>query len=378
MIDGGHESYIAFGQGDRPSESELIKVGNRWDIILHGILTRLFDLHGFGSKSPTKRLIEQIENIKPNMIGLLNLHGYYINVEILFKYLKQKNTPVIWTLFDCWAFTGHCSYFEDINCLKWQSACHTCPKKNRYPASYGLDNSANNFNRKLNLFTGLENLTIIVHSNWLYNLVKSSILKEYPVHIIRSGVDLDIFQPKLSAILNTNENKSKKKIILGCANIWNRRKGLTDFIMLRHKLSVEYQIVLIGVSQKQINKLPTGIIGIERTENLEQLAELYSSALVFVNPTYLDNFPTTNLEALACGTPVITYNTGGSPESIDDSTGRVVSKGDIDGLVAAIYQLAVQDIDSLRQKCRQRAEMLYDKNDRFSDYVELYTRMLTK
>jgi glycosyltransferase involved in cell wall biosynthesis len=377
LIANGHESYIAYGRGTQKSQSYLIKIGTKLDYIFHGILTRLFDRHGFGSKNATKQLIKKIDKINPDAIGLHNLHGYYLNVEVLFKYLKEKNIPVLWTLFDCWAFTGHCSYFDDINCLKYQTHCMQCPKTNKYPNSLIIDNSFSNFTDKKKLFTSLDGIDFVVHSNWLEGMFKKSFLRGYNINSLPSGIDLELFKPSPSDI-KIKYKIDNKKVILGCASPWSDRKGLADFFELRKKLDINTAIVLIGLSKKQLTNLPIGILGIPRTESIEELVMWYTAADVFVNPTYQDNFPTTNIEALACGTAVITYNTGGSPEAINSKTGIVVEKGDTAGLLDAIKTIGSFDQEVLSNNCRQRAEYKFNKNDRYQDYINLFQNLLSK
>ena len=375
LIANGHKSYIAYGRGKRPSQSVLISIGNHWDIINHGLKTAIFDRHGFGSVNATKALIKEIDNIKPDAIGLHNLHGYYLNIEVLFDYLGKLNIPVIWTLFDCWAFTGHCSYFDDINCKKWVTGCFSCPKTKKYPSSYFLDNSRRNFLDKKHLFTKVEKLHVVVHSQWLKGLVEQSFLNIYPVHHIFSGIDLEVFMPVTDNSIKRKYDIVNKKIILGVASIWDTRKGLSDFIKLHKSFPNDYNLVLVGLTHKQIDALPSGIIGIERTENIHDLSALYSAADVFVNPTWQDNFPTTNIEALACGTPVITYNTGGSPEAIDKQTGKIVEKGDIKSLMIAITEVVENGKEPYRLLCRQRAEQLFNKDNQYMDYLKLYLEL---
>jgi glycosyltransferase involved in cell wall biosynthesis len=377
MLANGHESFIAYGRGNRRSDSQLIKIGSDTDVYFHVLKTVVLDRHAFGSTSATKKLIQEIDRINPDVIGLHNLHGYYLNIEVLFNYLKSKNIPVLWTLFDCWAFTGHCSYFDNIDCKKWIIGCSHCPKKEFYPASYLLDNSTKNYEQKRELFNSLDNLQLVVHSQWLNSLVEQSFLKNIKTNVIASGIDLDVFKPTKSE-LRKKLHLGDKKIILGCASIWDKRKGLDDFKQLAALLSDEYQIILVGLNKTQLKQLDKRIIGFERTESVSQLAELYSIANVFVNPTYQDNFPTTNLEALACGTPVVTYNTGGSPEAIDELTGRVVEKGNITKLFDCILEVTSHEKSKYFDVCRQRAEKYFNKNDRYSDYLTIYTKMIEK
>lgn len=376
LIANGHESHIAYGRGRASSNSHLFKIGSQLDVYWHGAYTLITDKHGFASQRATQHLIKHIDSIKPDLIALHNLHGYYINLPILFEYINTTEIPVVWTLFDCWAFTGHCTYFDDINCTKWQTQCEKCPKYKRYPSSW-VDHSLGNFQEKRKLFTSVKKMTLITHSQWLGDLVKASFLRNYPVHVTPSAINLDLFQPSPSS-LRERFGLANKKIILGCASTWSNRKGYPDFIKLAQQLDERYQIVMIGLNQKELKGLPKHIIGLQRTENIEELAQWYSLAQVFVNPTSQDNFPTTNLEALACGTPVITYNTGGSPEAVDEHTGFVIAKGNIQGIVAAIEALEVSNYQELSGACRARALRLYDKKVRYLDYLDIFETLQLK
>lgn len=366
-------SYIAYGRYPRNSESKLIRIGTDFDFYYHVISTRLFDNHGLESKRATFNFIRQIELLKPDLIHLHNIHGYYVNYEILFNYLSFINKPVIWTLHDCWSFTGHCSHFEYVNCNKWQTICGNCLQLGRYPSTLFVDKVNRNFLLKKACFTGLRELQIITPSYWLKSKVEQSFLSKYPIKVINNGIDINIFSPQKndSIRLKLNINK-EKKIVLGCANVWNERKGIIDIIELSRIIDDNIIIILVGLTKKQIKELPDNIIGIERTESISELAQLYSLADVFINPTYEDTFPTTNLESLACGTPVITYKSGGSPEVIDEFTGRIVEKNNIHGLSKAIDEILTLDSKKIRNKCRDRAVNYFDKNIMFSEYVNLY------
>ena len=372
-ISNGFDTYFAYGRLARESKCKLIKIGKKLNVRLHGIESRLFDNHGFSSRIATKRFIKEIERIKPDIINIHNLHGYYINVKILFEYLNKTNIPIVWTFHDCWPFTGHCSYFDRYNCTKWKTECHSCPNKHGYPSSLLLSRAKRNFYKKRKLFSNYKKTTIVTPSNWLSDITKQSFFKGKNIITINNGTDLTTFK-----IVNGNKrlslNLQNKKIVLGVASIWDKRKGFDDFIRLNELLSDEYKIILVGLNKKQKESLPANIIGIERTESVHELAELYSMADVFVNPTYSDNFPTTNIESLACGTPVITYKTGGSPEAIDEMTGIVVEQGNINKLKEAIESVA-KDKAMYTERCRERAVRLYNKQDRFNDYIDLFNSL---
>lgn len=379
----GYECYFGYGRLGRESKAHLIRIGSDWDVKVHGLESMLFDNHGFGSRNATKRFIQEIERIKPDVINLHNIHGYYLNVEILFEYLAKTDIPVVWTLHDCWPFTGHCSYFDRYHCEKWKTGCYHCPNSKGYPKSLLLDRSKSNYARKKELFNKPKNITFVAVCNWMANNVKASFLGGYPVETIYNGVAVETFRPRIEGLEGLNGLKAKlgikeeAKVVLGVASTWDKRKGLDDFITMSVQLPSDYQIILVGLNDKQIANLPSNIIGIKRTENVRQLAELYSLADVFVNPTYVDNFPTTNIEALACGTPVVTYRTGGSPEAIDEKTGVVVNQGEINLLLPAVEYVA-NNKSAYTNACRNRAVEHFNKQDRFEDYVNLFNSLIKK
>jgi glycosyltransferase involved in cell wall biosynthesis len=367
LIKSGHESYIAYGRKACNSASALIKIGNKLDHYLHGAYTLLTDKHGFASMAATKKLIKTIESIKPDLIALHNLHGYYINIAILFEYLEKAGKPVVWTFHDCWPFTGHCSHFENVHCFKWQTQCESCPKTHYYPKSY-IDNSAFNFTYKKRLFTSIKDLTIVTPSIWLKNYTKQSFFSKNLVDTIPTGIDLNVFKPALL--------KTEKPYVLFVSNVWLHTKGYQDIFKLRELVDLTIDFIVVGISPKQLKSLSHGIKGYTRNNDINQLVNLYANAICLVNPTYSDNFPTVNIEALACGTPVVTYDTGGSPETIDAQTGCVVAKGDIGGLAKAVEKLSKFDKSEIKVNCRKRAEALYNKHDRSMDYVHLFERLV--
>lgn len=353
-----HTCCIAYGRGDAPEGFNTIKIGNQLDTYLHVLKARLFDASGFGSKKATKSFIKQIEKFKPDVIHLHNIHGYYVNIEILFNYLKQHpEIKKIWTLHDCWSFTGHCAYYTYAKCEKWQTGCNgNCPNKKEYPQTI-LSNIKSNFNKKREIFSGVENMILVTPSKWLKKEVEKSYLKDYPIEVINNGVDTNVFRP-IPSNIKQQYGIEDKKVILGVASVWDKRKGLDTFIELSKKLDNQYQFVLIGLNKKQIEQLPTSIIGISRTENVQELVKWYSAADIYFNPTLEDNYPTTNLESIACGTPVITFNTGGSPESAYADEDKIVTN-DRNSIIKAIKRCSVDkiiDVDSKKMINRYMEE----------------------
>ena len=329
----GHEVKIAYGRESVPEQYSYFstRIGNAATVKVHGALARIYDADGRGSFLATKQFISWVKEYDPDVIHLHNIHGYYINHRILFDYLKDAQKKVVWTFHDIWPMTGHGCICEGIKCNKWETGCGTCPGKRNYPGTI-IDRSKENYKRKKELFNSIDNLSIVTPSKWLASLVNRSFLKEHKVEVIPNGIDTDVFKGTASNI-KARYNMEEKKLLLGCATWWTQGKGLYDFYKMSELLNDDYVIMLVGLSKEQIDKLPGNIVGIERTNNVQELVQLYSAADLFINPTYIDNFPTVNLEALACGTPVITYKTGGSAECIDGGNGKAFEQGDIDGIV---------------------------------------------
>lgn len=363
----GWECYVAYGRKSRPSVSDVIHVGTRLNTYAHYLEFRLLDDEGLGSRMSTRLLVRKIKQLKPDIIHLHNIHDHYLNYRILFEYLSHTGIPVVWTQHDCWSFTGGCMYFDMLGCDIWRTGqCEKCPDNRAL-----INMAERNFRIKKDMISSLKSLTFVPVSDWLHELLKQSVHGSRDIVTIHNGIDIKRFRPsEEDAIKNTREKFS----ILGVAAVWDARKGLEDFKKLRTLLPDEYEISLVGLSESQINSLPDGIKGIKRTQNVDEMVRLYSSSNVFVNPTYSDNFPTVNVEALACGTPVITYRTGGSPEAIDAFTGAVVERGNVEDLARCIMSLRQNPLEPAA--CRARAERLFDKDACFEAYLGIYNSLL--
>lgn len=370
----GWEAYSFYGRG-KPSNNNCIKIGNKLDILFHVLITRLFDLHGHASKRATKRMIKQIEKIDPDVIQLHNLHGYYLNIDILFNYLKTANKKVIWTLHDCWAFTGHCTHFTCPECNKWEKEdCSKCPRKREYPASLVIDNSKKEVHKKKQLFTGIKNLTIVTPSEWLKKLVEKSFLKIYETKVINNWIDSNVFLPKNNMKVKEKYNIPKdKKVILGVAAIWDKRKGLEDFIRLSRVIDSSYIIVLVGLNEKQKKNLPPNIVGINRTENIEELVNLYTISDVLFNPSKEESFSLVTIESMSCGTPVVVYKYTAPKELIPDFACTIINnENDMEAIKNAIYKesLKKKEISSMLHKYVKEK---YDIEKQIQKYMELFS-----
>lgn len=329
------ENYIYYASGN-----STYPLGRRymspWEVKWQALKSRVFGNFGFNSKKATKRLIKELDGISPDIVHLHNLHGHNVHLGLLFSYLKRKKVKVFWTFHDCWAFTGYCPHYDMVGCDRWKTGgCKNCPQRKHY--SWFFDRSRYLFEKKKELFTGLD-MTVITPSRWLADQVKQSFLHKYDVKVIHNGIDLSVFYPRESDF-RKKYNIEDKFIVLGVAFDWGPRKGLDVFIELSKRLDERYQIVLVGTNDRVDKQLPDNIISIHRTQNQAELAEIYSAADVFVNPTREEVLGLTNIEALACGTPVVTFHTGGSVECIDNTSGVSVPKDDIDALEYEIKRI---------------------------------------
>lgn len=337
-------------------------------------LSRITGFNGCFAWIETRKLLKKIDEFKPDVIHLHNLHDSYINLPMLFSYIKKHNVPTVWTLHDCWSFTGQCPHFTMVKCDKWKTGCHNCPQYKEYPASL-YDNTKKMWQLKKKWFTGVKNMTIVTPSRWLARLAQESYLKEYSIQVINNGIDLNVFKPTQSNFRERYEIPAEKHIILGVSFAWGYRKGLDCFVEMAEKLGEQYQIVLVGTDDEIDRNLPHNIISIHRTQNQKELAEVYSAADVFVMPTREENYPTVNMEAIACGTPVVTFDTGGSPEMLDDKTGIVVEVNDIEATKKAIKDICE------KKKCNDEEYIVaysknFDMKKRFAEYIELYANVL--
>lgn len=383
----GWESYIAYSKGrdgadPNACKSTIVPVGSKLSVAIHGIETRILDRHGLGSRLATKRFISNIRRINPDIIHIHNVHGYFLNYKALFRYLADSGKPVIWTVHDCWLYTGHCYYYSAARCFKWKTGCEHCPQTKAFPASFAFDRSKKNYSDKAKAFNSLARDKFIIApvSEWIGSELKQSYLKDCKIRVFHNGIDTDTFRPMDTASVREKYSLGDKYVILGLASIWMKEKGFDDMMQIAQRAREGEVVVMVGkMTKEQQDMLPENVICIARTDNQKELAELYSAATIFVNPTWQDNYPTVNLEAISCGTPVVTYRTGGSPESIvEDETGFVMEQGDVTGLIAAIRYVEQAGKERFSDKCRRYALDNLRKEDRYQDYIDLYESLITR
>lgn len=362
----GWESYIAYGRMMNPSKSKLIKIGSQWDVYLHFVLGRFFDMEGLASRKATRKLVKEIEKLKPSVVHLHNIHDHYLNYPILFEYLAAHDIPVVWTQHDQWATTGHCAY-NMVGCERWKTECYDCPNNGKWV----IDRSRQNFEAKKKCFTSVNSLTIVTVSDWLRGEIEQSFLGKFPLKVIKNGIDINVFKP-ISHSIRGKYGLGKRKIALAVASVWTEGKGIDDFIRLSDKLPENWTIVMVGKIDN--GRLPKTIINIQQTQDQVELAEIYSVANVYLSLSASETFGLTIAEALACGTPAIVYDNTAQPELITKETGEVVKQGDIDAVLNALQRFENKsEIDS--RYCRERAEENFDKNQSYSSYISLYNKL---
>ena len=379
VVDHGHEAVVAYGfYRSAFANSVKLKSGARYMSFFEIFKSRITGYMGFTSKHATRKLISLIRKEKPDVINLHNAHGGYVHIELLFQYIKKEQIPVVWTIHDCWSFTGHCAHFEKVGCDRWKTACFDCPDrklKQSYPISYFFDQSPEQYRRKKTAFSEVENLTIATPSQWLADLAKQSYLGYARIKAIHNGIDVGLFNPIVSDVKKRYDCENKK-LVLAVAMGRSERKGYGYILKLAERLPKdEYQVMVVGLNERQMQEIPAGIIGIPRTANQKELAEIYSAADVLVNPTLGDTYPTVNLESIACGTPVVTFRTGGSPESITSETGAVVEQHDIDALEREVIRWANTNA---REACRNYAIQNFDRNKCFDEYTSLFCEAIER
>lgn len=338
----GHEVRIAYGRSAAPERVGAIsdRIGTALGVRFHALAARLGDCEGFTARHQTRAFLRRAECYDPHVLWLHNLHGYYLNLPLLFAWIKSRpHMEVRWTLHDCWAFTGHCAHFSYVHCDRWRTQCAHCPQTRTYPSAWFVDRSAENFRRKKALFCGVPNMTLITPSQWLADLVKASFLGEYPVRVVRNEIDTTVFRPTPSD-LRGRLAREDQKIVLGVAAVWTQRKGFSDYLRLSALLGEGYRVVLVGLTARQARTLPPEMLALPRVERRSELAAIYCAADVFVNLTYEDTAPTVNAEAMACGTPCLTYRTGGSAECVPVE--NTVAQGDLHAIAALIRRVCAE------------------------------------
>jgi len=364
----GHESYF-FYEGGSATEENMFRIGNYISLHAHAVLSRNLGRQGYFSVFPTLRLLGKLNKIAPNVIHLHNLHGSYLNLPLLFRYLKKTKAKIVVTLHDCWLFTGKCPHFTVAGCEEWKRTCGNCPQLSIYPGSK-VDTTAKCLRDKKKWLSGFgDRLRVFAVSDWLRDTARESFLAQYSVETIYNGIDCNVFRPLDGSSAREKYRLGDKFIILGVASVWDKRKGLATFLEMAEQLSGEEVIILVGLTQEQIAQMPPNIVGITRTENQQELAQLYSGADVFVNPSKEETFGLVTAEAMACGTPVVVYDSTACAE-IACGRGAILQPTAGAGELLAAAREVGRNKDV--QVCRQVVEDRFDQKIMIQGYVSAY------
>lgn len=386
LVEQGDECHIAYGQGTT-SYANSYKIGTRLENHLHNIQSRLFGKQGYYTRRGTRRLIQYIQTLQPDIIHLGNLHGNYLNLRILFEYLADSQIPVVWTLHDCWAFTGKCSHYTSAKCGKWKTACGKCPIFRQYPPSHFFDRSSLLHADKKRWFTAVENMTIVPVSHWLAGEVSQSFLGKYPVIPIHNWIDLTVFKLGTPQMARATRKKygipEDAFVVLGVSAGWNDRKHsqtaskLIDFRALQARLSEhdDIQLVLVG-SFKDPDRIPAGAISIPYVDDIRELAAIYAMADVYVHLSMEDTFGKVIAEAMACGTPAIVYNSTGCPEVVGEGCGFTVEKRNIENVYQAILRVKYKEKNSFSLRCVEFSKERFSLQEQTKCYNNLYNKIV--
>lgn len=367
------EVKVFYGRRKAMDKLDSVKFSNFISFFIHMFITFLFNKHGHGSYLPTKRLIKKLKKFNPDIIHIHNIHGYYLNYPVLFSYLeKDFKGKIIWTLHDCWPYTGHCSHYAAVGCRKWETGCNNCPQKFDYPYSWFFDTSESEYILKKKYFTSVNSLCIVTPSHWMKTMAQKSFLNKYDIKVIQNWIDLDRFVPCYdSAVYGKYNIPENKKILLSVSNIWTNKKGLDKLMELSSQIDDNYCMVLVGLNSYQINKLPDGVIGIRRTDNVKELINLYSISYVLINASLEESFSLVTVEAMACNTPVIALNSTALPELISDENGILITENEI-----GCYLNAINKVGCITRKdnaIRKTVEK-FNKRVLIKQYIDLYNQ----
>ena len=375
----GHECYIAYGQGTTTYKKSY-KIGSRIESLLHSLIfSRILGMQGFGSIWATKRLVRWIEKINPDLIQLQTLHCHFLNLPILFKYLKKKGKPVVWSIHDCYSFTGKCTHFTVSGCRRWETGCHDCPQLHTSGAkTYFFDQTARLYNIKKRLFTSLDDLTLISCSNWLKSELQHSFFKEKPINMIYNWIDCAKFKPiHDNSIYESYGIDPSKKYLIGVSAVWDPKQSrYQDALRLAEILPEEYQLVLVG---KLVGKVESrkNVCQIPYVNGVEELSKLYSSAVAFVGFSVEDTFGKVIAEAMLCGTPAIVFDSTACPEVVGDS-GFVVPPHDVEGMLRCVRTIEEQGREKFSTRSIEYVKANYDYTQNVTKYLDLYQSILDK
>ncbi|WP_455683535.1 glycosyltransferase [Thomasclavelia sp.] len=371
------ESYVASPELNNLNDN-CYKIGNIIDQKIHALFSRFFGLQGYFSYFSTKKLLDFIENIQPDIIILGNLHGNYINLPLLLKYIGKKNIATVLVLHDSWFYTGKCVYYVETGCMKWKYKCGNCPALKQGNVSFFFDKSSKMLEDKKELFSKINKLAIVGVSKWVTNDAKLSILRNAKIlKCIYNWIDLDEFKLRDNIQLKNELGLENKFIVLGVSTFWSEQKGISVFLKLAELLPDNFQIILAG-NYSMVNSNNEKIMFLGSINNIDYLAQLYNIADIFLNPTMQETFGKTTAEALASGTPIVAYNGTATPELIgyDEKCGYLINDLNPESYKDAIIKIYEDGTEKYKYSCINRAQQLFGKEENLKQYIELFNTLL--
>lgn len=367
----GIECYVAYALTDEKVERGY-KIGNWFFNKLHALLSRIAGKQAYFSYIPTLWFIHYIKKLQPDVVHLHNLHSNYINLPIFLKYLAKNNVRTIITLHDCWWYTGGCYYYTAAVCSKWLDKCGKCPKRFFETPAYFIDKSAEILNDKKKYLLAIPRLYFVGVSDWISNEARKSFLASKTIMTIHNGIDLSVFKPTPSD-LREKLGLTGKYVILGPASKWLdpiNSVALNYFIKVMRDDEV---LLLFGTLSSYVNGLSEKVKLYGYTKNRQELAALYSMADIFVNVSREDTLSLINVEAQACGTPIITFDATGPKETVDEENSLSVPVGNYERLYDCVQCIRLRAGDGTSSNCREFISQKFSKTDKFKEYINLYT-----
>ncbi len=372
LIENGCESYIGY-QSKAKEMSNGYKIGTGLDRKFHGLYSRIFGKQGYVSKNQTRKFLKWVDEIKPDIVHLHNLHSNYLNFNILISYLAENNIKTVYTFHDCWAFTGKCTHYSFVKCNKWKEACGNCPKNKHEVPSLFFDVTSKVIKDRTEHLNKISDLTIVSCSNWMKKQVELSHLTPKKVVTIYNGVNTNIFKPHENSF-RKDYSLNDKFVILGFANKWCLENNMAGVKSLVEQLKDDEKIVIVGCNEEQKKYFSAykKVIALGFIKDRLELSDIYASSNVFVNLTYEDTLPTVNMESLCCETPVITFNSCGSPELVSNENGMVVEQGNFDAIRKSIDIIKNDGIKVDYNKVKE----VFDREKCYKKYIDLYRQIV--
>ena len=376
----GHYSFTIHQVGETSDPRHSYVVNRKFGYYFHKVMSRITGLDGYYSYWATRRAIRIIKKQKPDIIHLRNLHGGYLHLPSLFKFLSLYNRPIVYSIHDTWAYTGKCPEYENVQCDKWKSECNECPQWKRYPKSFFFDRSKKMFYDKKHWYADIKDLTVVGVSDYMKNESSQSVLfNGRRIERVYNWINLDVFHP-FDDIQNRETRArygmSDKFLVIGVSSYWSKNTEYEEICTLAKQIGREAQVCLVGgvdikLPYKNMHHIPN-------TNSIDELARIYSCADAFICLSTAESFGKVAAEALACGTPIVVYDSTGIKEIPGNDCGSIVEKHNISGVKEKLLEIKEKGKKSYSFACRKRAEKLFNYMVNAEQMISLYKEILEK